>query len=77
MVFTVEMKKGTSPTSLADTASEAESIKQNGDGSKSRKVCCQVMGVVIGLILIATILPLSICSSKNYKGSSRETIEIC
>ena len=50
MVFTVEMNKDTSPTSLADTASEAESIKQNGDGSKSRKVCCQVMGVVKGLI---------------------------
>ena len=77
MVFTVEMNKDTSPTSLADTESEAGSIKQNCDGSKSRKVCCQVMWVVIGLILIATILPLSICSSKHYKSSGRETIEIC
>ena len=77
MVFAVEMNKDTSPTSLTDTASEAESIKQNGDGSKSRKVCCQVMGVVIGLILIATILPLFICSFHHHKRSVRESIEIC
>ena len=73
MVHTVEINADPYRHSVTAEASADEGIKKNGDTSKSKSksTCCRVLGVIIGMILIAVVTAFSICYS-NHKCKFRK-----
>ena len=65
MVYTVEMNDYPFRHSMAPTAAVAKGVNETSDEPKSRKICCQVLGVMIGIIIVAVVTSLSIFYSNH------------
>ena len=72
MVYTVEMNEDPFRHAMADTASVTKCVDQTSDASKSRKICCQILGVMIGIIIVAVVTSLSIFYSNHGNETSTE-----
>ena len=73
MVYTVEMNEDPFRHAMADTASVTKCVDQTSDASKSRKICCQILGVMIGIIIVAVVTSLSVFYSNHGKEVTTET----
>ena len=65
MVYTVEMNDGLYRHSMAATASATKRVNQTSDEYKSRKICCQALGVMIGIIIVAVVTSLFVFYSNH------------
>ena len=66
MVHTVEINADPYRHSMTPEASTAKSIKKNRDKSKSKskRTCCKVIVVIIGVTFTAVVIAFSICHHK-------------
>ena len=71
MVYTVEMNDAPYRHSMAVTASATKRVNQPGNESKSRKICCHILGAMICIIIVAVVISLSIFHS-NRDGKFRK-----
>ena len=60
MVYSVEVNDDPHRHSMAGIASATKGVNQTSDESKSRKICFQVLGVMIGIIIVAVVTSLSV-----------------
>ena len=65
MVYTVEINDDPYRHSMAATASATKTVNPTSYESKSRKICCQVLGVMIVIIIVAVVTSLSIFYSNH------------
>ena len=65
MVYTVEMNDDPYRHSMAATESATKRVNQTSNESKSRKICYQVLGVMIVIIIVAVVTSLSVFYSNR------------
>ena len=65
MVYTVEMNDAPYRHSMAVTASATKRVNQISGESKSRKICCHILGAMICIIIVAVATSLSVFYSKH------------
>ena len=71
MVYTVEMNDDPYRRSMAVTASATKRVNQTSYESKSRKICCHILGAMICIIIVAVVTSLSVFYS-NHDGKFRK-----
>ena len=65
MVYTVEMNDHPYRHSMAHAAPASKRVNQTSDASKSGKICCQILGVLIGVTIVAVVSSLSVFYSNH------------
>ena len=71
MVYTVEINDDPYRHSMAATASATKIVNPTSYESKSRKICCHILGAMICIIIVAVVISLSVFHS-NRDGKFRK-----